>query len=261
MTTNGAKMRVLIVEDQPLFRDLLRTALSAYPTVEVIAAVDNPRDAVRIGISHKPDAILMDVELGEEMTGIEAARKIKEARPQTGVVILSSHKDKEYLRSVAEGRGGGWSYLLKQTMGDTDAIVRAMEGSTWGLVTLDPAIIEYLRPDADSNLQRLTEKQMTVVKNVAGGAKTQEIARRTNLTEAEVDSEIDRICSELGVSGKTGAERRNSVAVAYLNGTHRVVERDPAAEAADVIRIEGAPAVAPPALEPAGTPAGAWGYG
>ncbi|MBI4218719.1 MAG: response regulator transcription factor [Chloroflexi bacterium] len=259
MTTTRTKMRVLIVEDQPLFRDLLKTALSGYPAVEVIAAVDNPRDAIRIGVSHRPDTVLMDVDLGEEMTGIDAARKIKEARPQTGIVILSSHKDKEYLRSVAEGRGGGWSYLLKQTMGDTDAIVRAMEGSTWGLVTLDPAVIEYLRPDSDSNLQKLTDKQMTVVKNIASGAKTPEIARKTNLSVDQVDREIDRICTELGVSGKSGAERQNGVTLAYLNGTHRVEKGDAAALAPDADRLEGAPSV--PAPEPVAKPVAAWGYG
>lgn len=131
------KVRTLIVEDEPLFRDLLRSSLSPCPTVEVVAAVDNPRDAIRLALETKPEVVLMDIELGEEMTGIDAARHIRQAHPATGIVILSSHCDLEYVRTAVENR---WSYLLKSSVGRTDVIVRAIEGSAWGYVTRDPAV-------------------------------------------------------------------------------------------------------------------------
>lgn len=134
------KVRTLIVEDQPLLRELLRDALSQCPSVEVVDAVGNARDAVRIALETHPEVVLTDIELGEEMTGIDAARQIKRARPGTGIVILSSHKDREYVRTVVQD--GGWSYLLKSSIGNKDTIVRAIEGSAWGYVTIDPALID-----------------------------------------------------------------------------------------------------------------------
>jgi CheY-like chemotaxis protein len=101
------KIRVNIVEDQALFRDLLRTALGGYGQIEVVTTADNGSDGIKNAYQYRPDAVIMDVDLGEGMTGIEAAQKIKSLRPETGIVILSSHRDKEYLQSVAEGRGGG----------------------------------------------------------------------------------------------------------------------------------------------------------
>lgn len=208
--------RVLIVEDQPLMRDLLRAALGSYPTVEVVATAADGKQAIRLAGERRPDAIVMDIDLGPGMSGIEAAQEIKKARPEVGVVLLSSHRDKQYLESVAEGRGGGWSYLLKQNLHDTSTLVRAIEGSTWGLVTLDPVIIAQLRPRASSQIARLTEQQTIVLKKVAGGLKNEEISARTDIDEATVEAEIERICNELGVGEGTLFQRRAEVAMEFV---------------------------------------------
>jgi DNA-binding NarL/FixJ family response regulator len=213
------KIRVAIVEDQPLFRDLLRNALGAYGHIEVVSTAGDGRDGIRAAAELRPDAIVMDIDLGGGMTGIEAAQKIKEARPEVGIVLLSSHRDKEYLQAVAEGRGGGWSYLLKQSLQHTDTLVRAIEGSTWGLVTLDSTIVERLQPRANSIIEHLTERQMLVLKNVAGGYPDQEIAARAEIDENAVDGEIQRICGELGVGETERAAMRAQATVRLLQET------------------------------------------
>lgn len=218
-TVTTRKLRVALVEDQPLFRDLLRTALGGYGQIEVVATADNGHDGIQNAYQYRPDAVIMDIDLGEGMTGIEAAQKIKEVRPEVGIILLSSHRDKEYLQAVAEGHGGGWSYLLKQNLQDTATLVRAIEGSTWGLVTLDPTIIEQLRPRTSSILDKLTEKQMLVLKNVAGGYRTQEIARRVEMDEKTVDREIERICNELGIGDGDQNHLRARAAMTFLTET------------------------------------------
>lgn len=223
-TVTNRKIKVTIVEDQPLFRDLVRTALGGYGQIEVVATADNGSDGIKHAYQYRPDAVIMDIDLGEGMTGIEAAQKIKEMRPEVGIILLSSHRDKEYLQAVAEGRGGGWSYLLKQNLQDTDALVRAIEGSTWGLVTLDPTIIEQLRPRTSSMLEKLTEKQMLVLKNVTGGYRTKEIARRVEMDEKTVDSEVERICDELGIRDGDQNHLRARAAVTFLQETSTSME-------------------------------------
>lgn len=219
--------RVLIVEDQPLMRDLLRAALGSYPTVEVVATAADGKQAIRLAGERRPDAIVMDIDLGPGMSGIEAAQEIKKARPEVGIVLLSSHKDKQYLESVADGRGGGWSYLLKQNLHDTSTLVRAIEGSTWGLITLDPVIIAQLRPRAASEVAQLTERQLIVLKKVAGGLKNEEISLRTNIDEAKIEAEIERICNELGVGDGTPSERRARVALEFVRQSTTDLRPDP----------------------------------
>jgi len=81
-------IRVLIVEDQPLMRDLLRAALGSYPTGQVAGTAAAGKEAVRLAGEHRPGAIVMDIDLGPGMTGIKAANALKSARPGLGVVIL-----------------------------------------------------------------------------------------------------------------------------------------------------------------------------
>lgn len=227
----GRAIRVMIVEDQALMRDLLRAALGSYPTVQVVATAADGKQAVRLAGEHRPDAIVMDIDLGPGMSGIEAAQAIKGTRPEVGIVILSSHKDKQYLESVADGRGGGWSYLLKQNLHNTDALARAIEGSTWGLVTLDPVIIAQLRPRAASHVSKLTDRQLIVLKKVAGGSQDAEISSRADIPESDVESEIDRICNELGVGGGTPSERRARAALEFMRQSTINLNPDPPAVA------------------------------
>ncbi|MBI4218568.1 MAG: response regulator transcription factor [Chloroflexi bacterium] len=156
------KIRILIVEDQPPLRELLRDALSQCPSLEVVDAVGNAHDAIRTALETHPEVVLTDIELGEEMTGIDAARQIERARPGTGVVILSSHKDREYVRTVVEVCG--WSYLLKSSVGNKDIIVRAIEGSAWGYVTIDPALIDDSGPRDGSGRETEVAPHMIVVR-------------------------------------------------------------------------------------------------
>ena len=105
--------RLVIVEDEPLFRELLMRTLSAEQGLEIVGTADSGEAAVRIAGDMQPDVVLMDIELSGQIDGVEAAVQIKRARPQTGIVILSVHSDRRYVTSLPLDETKGWAYLLK----------------------------------------------------------------------------------------------------------------------------------------------------
>ena len=115
--------RVLIVEDEALFSELLRRTLSSEPGLEVVEVAHDGEAAIRLAKESRPDAVLMDIQLPGEMDGIEAARRIKKEKPETGIVILSVHNDRRYITNLPFEEYPGWSYLLKQTVSDIATVV------------------------------------------------------------------------------------------------------------------------------------------
>ncbi len=208
--------RVLIVEDEALFRELLRRTLSAESGIEVVGVAADGETAVRLAGETLPDAVLMDIELPGEMDGIEAALRIKEERPQTGIVILSAHKDRRYITSVPLGEKPGWSYLLKQTVPDMTTVVRAIEGSVSGMVVLDPAVVASLKPRRGSTVARLTPRQQEVLEFIAQGYNNAAIAQRLYLAEKSVETYINAIYQELNLSGEPESHNRVRATLIYL---------------------------------------------
>src|SRR5207248_759104 len=92
-------VRVLVVEDEGLFRDMLQTALAAQPAIQVVAAVATGEDAIREAERVVPDVVLADIELGPGLNGVEAASRIRARHAHAGIVLLSAHRDKQYIAS------------------------------------------------------------------------------------------------------------------------------------------------------------------
>lgn len=211
--------RVMVVEDEPLFRELLTSTLSAYSSIEVVAAVDNGSDAITLAEEVLPDVVLMDIELGSEPDGIKAAHQIKAADPTIGIVILSMHRDKQYLASLPEKRAAGWSYMLKQNIRDKNSLIRAIEGSAWGLVSMDPAITEDLRPRKRSVLERLTQQQMVALEKLAAGYTDEVIATKLGIDRPSLGRLIERTYADLGIEVKGGVDPRVRAVLLYLQET------------------------------------------
>jgi DNA-binding NarL/FixJ family response regulator len=208
--------RVLIVDDEALFSELLRRTLSTEPGLEVVGVAKDGATALRLAREQTPDAVLMDIELPGAMDGIEAALQIKQERPQTGIVILSNHKDRRYLTSLPLEESPGWSYLLKQTAPDLATVVRAIEGSISGMVVLDPAVVLSLRPRQGSALARLTPRQREVLELIAQGYSNGAIAERLTLTERSVETYIHAIYQHLQLSSEQEIHARVKATLLYL---------------------------------------------
>lgn len=209
------RIRVLVVDDEPLFRDLVRQTLASEPRLDVVGVAEDGENALRLAQDLRPDAVLMDIELPGALDGIEAARRIKEQRPATGIVILSAHRDRRYVTSLPL-ESHGWSYLLKQSVPDVATLVRTIEGTVNGMVVLDPAVVAALRPRPGTMIERLTPRLREVLAFIAQGYNNAGIAGRLGLTEKSVETYINIINQELQLSGEPGINARVKATLLYL---------------------------------------------
>lgn len=215
--------RVLIAEDEKLWNSLLRTALASEPGIEAVGWTEDAETAVRLARELSADAVIMDIEfVGSEMDGIEAALQIKNERPETGIVILSAHSDRRYVTSLPLVEKPGWAYLLKQTVPDVATIVRAVRASMNGLVMLAPEVVSGLQPRRATALARLTPRQFEVLQLMAQGYNNAAIAEQLTIVEKSVETYINGIYQELGLSGEPGIHPRVKATVLFLEETHSV---------------------------------------
>lgn len=213
------KTRLLIVDDEGLFRDMLYRSLSPQPNLEVVGAVADGIAAIEAADELKPQVVLMDIELGSGISGIEAALRIKTKHPHIGIVILSIHKDRQYIASIPKGKAGGWSYLLKQSVEDIPALVRAIEGSAAGFMVLDPAIVDGLRPTPGSLTDKLTARQRELLELMAKGYSNASIAENLVITKKAVENYINVIFQELGITRDEPVHPRVMAVLIYLQET------------------------------------------
>ena len=208
--------RVIIVDDEALFNELLSRTLAAEPGLEVVGVATDGESAVRLAGELSPDAVVMDIELPGELDGIEAALQIKSARPQTGIVILSNHNDRRYVLSLPLEESPGWSYLLKQSAPDVATVVRAIQGSMAGMVALDPGVVSSLAPRQGSVLAGLTPRQHEVLGLIAQGYNNAAIAQRLTLSGKSIEAYINAIYQELQISGEQDIHSRVRATLFYL---------------------------------------------
>ncbi|CAN5516776.1 response regulator transcription factor [soil metagenome] len=202
------RLRLLIVEDETLFREMLVMTLEDESGLEIVGQAGDGRTAVRLAVEHQPDVVLMDIELPGEIDGIDAGIEIRKTNPSTGIVLLSSHRDRRFFTSLPADQQSGWSYLLKQSAGDVETVIRAIRGSAAGMVVLDPVLIGEMRPKPDSALSRLTPRQHDVLELIARGYSNAAIADELSLTERSVETYVSVIYQELGVSGERETHAR-----------------------------------------------------
>lgn len=209
-------IKIMIVEDEGLFRDMLRVALAERDGLEVVGAVGDGVSAIRMARELKPEVIIMDIELGGDPNGIEAGMAIREEDPDVGIVLLSLHSDKEYLSMVPPENSGGWSYLLKKSVANLEALTRAVEGAASGFMVLDPALVSSLRPRPKTRLEALTARQQQVLELMAQGYNNPAIAENLHLGVKSVENYINAIYQQLAITQSEPIHPRVKAVLTYL---------------------------------------------
>ena len=209
-------VRILIVEDEGLFRDMLKISLGSLTNLEVVGAVSDGSAAVEVAARLLPDVVLMDIELGCDPNGIAAGRAIKEEHPGIGIIILSAHKEREYLNMMAAQELSGWSYLLKQSVTDAEALMRAIEGAASGLVVMDPFVVHNMRPRQGSLTAGLTPRQQEVLAMMAQGFNNSAIAEQLVLGTKSVENYINAIYQELSLNHNGPLHPRVQAVLSYI---------------------------------------------
>ncbi|MBI3969218.1 MAG: response regulator transcription factor [Chloroflexi bacterium] len=214
------KIRIVIVEDEGLFRDLLRIALSRHPSLEVVGTFPDGESALEAAPALRPRAALLDIELGSSLNGIQVGLRLRQLLPDLGIVLLSNHGDINFLTALSEEAIGGWSYLLKKSVSDVETLTRAVEGATGRLVVLDPQLVALRRPRAGGLLDRLSPRQREILNLLAEGFTNTAIAKRLVLAEKSVENQINLLYHQLAINRQDSSlHPRVKAVLLYLQET------------------------------------------
>jgi DNA-binding NarL/FixJ family response regulator len=220
-------VRVVFAEDNYLVREGTAALLSSSDEVELVATASDLDGLLAAVEFERPDAVLTDIRMPPTNTteGIDAARKIREQHPETGVVVLSQYAEEDYAYELLKDGAAGLGYLLKERVADLTELVRALNEVAKGGSVLDPRVVEALvaRKDraAHSPLAQLTDREREVLGHMAQGQNNAAIARSLFLTERAVEKHINSLFHKLELSEEPDVHRRVMAVLALLReGEH-----------------------------------------
>jgi DNA-binding NarL/FixJ family response regulator len=197
-------IRILLVEDQTLMRQGLRTILSLEPGLEVIGEAADGEPGIHQALDLRPDVILMDVQM-PGMSGIEAIAAICAVWPKARIIILTTFGRDEY---VFQGiRAGAVGYLLKDAPADdlVETIRRVHAGEVFIQPEIASRLLRELISPQDWLVEPLSEREREVLMLVAQGYSNRDIAERLVLAEGTVKNHVSNILGKLQAENRTQA--------------------------------------------------------
>ena len=196
-------IRVVLADDHALVRAGIRSLLGNMAEVQVVGEASSGEEAMLLAGSERPDVILMDIAM-KGISGLEAAAHLRESHPGVKVVILSMHSGEEYVLQAL--RAGAVGYLLKDAAtGELELALRSvMRGESWLSPAVSRQVVEgYVqRVGGDAAPEVLTARQREVLKLVAGGKSTKEIAFLLNLSVKTVETHVSSVLRKLQLSNR-----------------------------------------------------------
>ena len=201
--------RVLLADDHTLVRAGVRKLLESMAEVEVVGEADDGRKVLLLAEQLQPDLVLMDLSM-PGLTGLEATARLLKAWPKTRVLVLSMHQNDEYVRQAL--RSGALGYLLKDAAPEEleSAVKAVLRGQTY----ISPAVAKSAKSGNPMTLQsdhsstpQLTPRQIEVLRMVAEGLSSKEIARRLDVSVKTVDSHRTGLMKQLDIHEVTGLVR------------------------------------------------------
>jgi DNA-binding NarL/FixJ family response regulator len=207
-------IRIVIADDQVLFREGLRTLLSTRADMEVVGEAGNGDEAVALVDELRPDVVLMDLRM-PKVDGIQATVRVRDRWPEVPVLVLTPFDDDANLFGAL--RAGAAGYLLKDVSSET--LVSAIQAATRGesflqstvtgrVVAAFARLMESGGPKAEALVLPLSPREREIVALLGSGASNKEIADRLNLAEGTVKNHVTNILSKLDVRDRTQAAIR-----------------------------------------------------
>lgn len=200
---------VVVVDDQMLVREGIKSLLSLSDKLDVIGEADNGEKAVDVIRDRHPDVVLMDIRM-PVMTGIEAVQKLTSLGVNTPVIMLTTFDDHQLvLQAIQNGAKG---YLLKDVSLET--LVEAIETVKGGETLIQPAITERVLQglqgknsefDSFAEPEKLSEKEIEILRLMAAGCSNKEISQAMFKSEGTVKNQVSNVLSKLGVRDRTRA--------------------------------------------------------
>ena len=204
-------IRVLVVDDQAIVREGIKSMLAMEADMAVVGEAANGLEALQRVATDPPDVVLMDVRM-PEMDGLTALERLKALAPRTSVLMMTLYDDPDYLlRAVAAGAAG---YLLKDS--SRDELLRALRITSEGGATIAPSLLpELLKRLSRSGVEGparaceleglLSDRERQVLALIAEGLTNQEIAERLIVSPTTIKTHVQNILQKLDVSDRTQA--------------------------------------------------------
>jgi len=222
------KTKIVIIDDHQLFREGVKRILDFEPSFEVIAEGDDGEEALALVDAHKPDVVIMDINM-PKVNGVEATKQLIEANEDTKVIILSIHDDENYVTHAL--KTGARGYLLKEM--DADTLIEAVKVVADGGSYLHPKVthnlvnefrrlaaangqaasMQPLQPEIRRPLHILTRRECEVLQMLADGKSNRGIGEALFISEKTVKNHVSNILQKMNVNDRTQA-----VVVAIKNG-------------------------------------------
>jgi DNA-binding NarL/FixJ family response regulator len=203
-------IRILIVDDQALFREGLRTLLSVQPDFEVVGEASNGEEAVRLAVQTRPTVVLMDVRM-PVMNGVAATRRLISVLPDSRVIVLTTFDDDE---AIFDGlKAGAVGYMLKDVSSEklSEAIRAAARGDYFLLPSITAKVVAEFSRLAKAVLPAqgisnpLSGREIEILGLVSEGLSNREIADRLVISEGTVKNHLTNILSKLEVRDRMQA--------------------------------------------------------
>jgi len=197
------KTRVLIVDDERLFAELLRVALRSADGIEVVDVVHDVQTAVRRMTEARPDVVLADYHLPDG-TGSDIARTVRATLPDTSVLILTGDPSVTVLSDVA--RSGAVGHLTKDR--PFDEVVEGVRAAALGEILFAPSELQRLLLERESRprpLEPLTARELEVLQLLAEGASTTQASDQLGISSATLRAHVQAILRKLGAHSRLEA--------------------------------------------------------
>lgn len=200
----NARIRVLICDDHPLFREGLRAILREQEAFEVVGEARNGNEAIERAVALRPDVVLMDIDM-PELSGLEATKRIVAARLPGKVLILTLYDDEELIANCLDAGAAG--YVLKD--GPTSELLFALEATHRGERYLSPRALSMVVDHARSGAERtgtrfdlLTGREREVLKLLADGFSSKDLALKLDLSVKTVDAHKYNLMRKLDIHNR-----------------------------------------------------------
>ena len=198
-------IRMVIADDHQIVIDGLKALLATEKTIEIVGESNNGADLIQYGLQTSPDLILMDIAM-PVMDGIEAARILKKEYPAIKILVLTMYAEQKHIKDMLKIGVDG--YILKDSGKEEflNAIHALMEGETYFDKRVSPVIMNSFQPQKkpQNTYTPLTDREKEIVKLVAEGKSTAEIASLIHLSSLTVETHRKNIYTKLGMNKIAG---------------------------------------------------------
>lgn len=198
---------ILIADDHAIVRQGLGTLFKIQPDCRVVGEAEAGESAVRMAAELVPDVVLMDLVM-PGMGGVEATRQVKQVSPRSQIIVLTSYHDDEHIFPAL--RAGALSYVLKDIEPEqlVETVHRAVRGESMMHPRVAARVVQEIRltkQSAANPFAELSERELEVLRLIAGGLTNAEIAERLIISEKTVKGHVSNILSKLHMLDRTKA--------------------------------------------------------